>query len=142
MEKKLLFILAAAIVSAGTLFAGDSASNVTIQPRRTSPTDGKGMYSSYCAPCHGVDGRGNGPLASSLKRKPSNLAALSQNNGGTYPAAHVIGVMEHQSWVTDHKQTSMPDWGSVLGMMKQDNKLDVPLRIRNLSRYVETLQTK
>ncbi len=25
--------------------------------------NGKQMYASYCASCHGVDGRGNGPVA-------------------------------------------------------------------------------
>ena len=34
-----------------------------IPVKKTTPTDGKQMYTSYCAPCHGVDGKGHGPAA-------------------------------------------------------------------------------
>ncbi len=142
MPKKSLFILIAATIAAGTLFASESNSTVTIHTERTSPADGKAMYTSYCAPCHGVDGRGKGPLSSSLKRTPSDLTVLSRNNGGAFPSVHVIGVLGHGTRVSGHEPSSMPDWGSLLGMINQDNKLAAPLRMSNLSRYLETLQAK
>ena len=40
--------------------------------------NGKQMYVSYCAPCHGVDGKGNGPVAAALKKQPADLAVLSK----------------------------------------------------------------
>jgi mono/diheme cytochrome c family protein len=39
----------------------------------TSPASGKEMYISYCAACHGTDGKGNGPAASALKIPPADL---------------------------------------------------------------------
>ena len=142
MSKKSFFVLIAATVAAATLFASDSKSNVTIQAAKVSATNGKAMYGSYCAPCHGVDGKGNGRLSASLKRTPANLTLLSKNNGGVYPATHVIGVLGHGTSLSGHDQSGMPSWASALGNIDQSNKLDAPLRISNLSKYLETLQTK
>lgn len=34
---------------------------------------GRGIYMQNCAQCHGVTGRGNGPVSSSMIKKPANL---------------------------------------------------------------------
>ena len=31
---------------------------------QSDPSSGKAMYTSYCAPCHGASGKGDGPVAS------------------------------------------------------------------------------
>ena len=38
---------------------------------------GRVLYTTYCASCHGVDGRGSGPVAGSLVVRPSDLRAKS-----------------------------------------------------------------
>jgi mono/diheme cytochrome c family protein len=141
MSNKPFFVLIATTVAAATLFASDSK-NVTIQTAKASADDGKAMYGNYCAPCHGVDGKGNGPISSSLKRTPTNLTQLSKNNGGVFPEFHVIGVLGHGTSASGHDQSGMPAWAPTLGKIDQNNKLDAPLRISNLTKYVETLQTK
>jgi cytochrome c oxidase cbb3-type subunit 2 len=35
------------------------------------PARGRALFGLYCATCHGVDGRGDGPLAAALGRKPA-----------------------------------------------------------------------
>jgi mono/diheme cytochrome c family protein len=37
---------------------------------------GKGIFTSDCSTCHGVNAKGDGPAAAALDPKPSNLAAL------------------------------------------------------------------
>ena len=37
---------------------------------------GKQTYKEYCAACHGFDGKGGGPAASSLNKQPPNLTTL------------------------------------------------------------------
>lgn len=36
-------------------------------------TDGKQLFVTYCAKCHGVSGAGDGPSAGSLRVQPANL---------------------------------------------------------------------
>jgi len=37
------------------------------------PARGQGIYETRCAPCHGTEGRGDGPAAAGLEPKPRNL---------------------------------------------------------------------
>ena len=78
MLKSLLVTAVAAMLAASLSFADQSQSKVVIPVNKTSPTDGKQMYTSYCAPCHGVDGKGNGPAASALKARPTDLTELAK----------------------------------------------------------------
>jgi hypothetical protein len=50
------------------------------------------MFTQYCAPCHGVDGAGNGPAASPVTQ-PTNLTQLGKKHDGKYPANTVAGVL-------------------------------------------------
>lgn len=49
-------------ITLGAGYAADqsTARKVIIPASKTQATNGKQMYVSYCAPCHGVDGRGGG----------------------------------------------------------------------------------
>ena len=47
--------------------------------KAVSPASGKEMYMSYCAVCHGTDGKGGGPAASALKVPPTDLTLLSED---------------------------------------------------------------
>ena len=40
------------------------------QDATPSSASGKEMYLAYCAVCHGVDGKGDGPVASLLRIRP------------------------------------------------------------------------
>ena len=46
---------------------------------------GKAEYRSSCAPCHGIDAKGDGSVADSLKTRPTDLTALAKNNNGVFP---------------------------------------------------------
>ena len=49
----------------------------------TNPSDGQQMFTSYCAPCHGRAGKGDGPAAPALNPKPADLTQLTKKAGGT-----------------------------------------------------------
>jgi mono/diheme cytochrome c family protein len=142
MLKNLFFVFWAAIVAAGIGYANAAAAKVVVQTPKTAPTDGKQMYSNYCASCHGVDGKGRGPVAGMLKTQPSDLTVLSKNNGGKFPAAHVASVLQFGAEHPAHGSAEMPVWGPVLGQMNQATPQERALRISNLSRYLETLQAR
>ena len=98
------------------------------------------MYTSYCAPCHGVDGRGNGPAAAALKTQPTDLTGLQKNNHGKFPDAHIVAILQFGTELPAHGSAKMPVWGPILGKMNQTNAQDKQLRISNLSRYLESIQ--
>ena len=142
MLKRLLVTAFTATLAVGIGYADQSNSKVTIPVNKTSATSGKQMYVNYCAPCHGVDGRGQGPVASALKTPPPDLTVLARNNHGKFPDSHVATVLENGSLIASHGSAEMPVWGPILGKMNQRNAQDRLLRISNLSRYLETMQVK
>lgn len=136
-----IFAMAAGLVLAAG-YADQSKTKVVIPVQKTSPTDGKQMFNSYCAPCHGVDGKGNGPAAQALKTQPVDLTSLARMNHGKYPDTHVLSVLQFGSEIPAHGSLEMPVWGPILGKMNTANSQDKDLRLGNLSRYLEKMQAK
>ena len=83
LKRPLLPVLAAAILV--VLGYAQSNTNGTIAVNKTTATSGMQMYINYCASCHGVDGRGNGPAAAARRMPPTDLTVLSKNNHGVFP---------------------------------------------------------
>jgi len=65
-----------------------------------------------CASCHGVDGRGNGPIAKFLTPKPSDLTLLAKRNGGEYPFLKIFLMIDGREDVAAHGDRAMPVWGN------------------------------
>ncbi len=57
-----LFLLMAGVLSTGLIAAS-----------RQAATDSEELYRNYCAVCHGAEGRGDGPAASSFDPPPPDL---------------------------------------------------------------------
>ena len=100
------------------------------------------MYDSYCASCHGVDGKGDGPAAPALRTVPANLTTLAVKNGGTFPAAHVATEIQRGAMIPAHGSKEMPVWGPIFMTMGGHSAAQVQLRIRNLTNYLESIQAK
>jgi mono/diheme cytochrome c family protein len=142
MMKRLLVTAMTAVFAAGMCYADQSTSKVTIPVDKTPATDGKLMYVNYCAPCHGVDGRGRGPVASALRTPPNDLTQLTKVNRGRFPDAHIVTVLQNGADTPSHGSVEMPVWGPILGKMNVTNPQARLLRVSNLSRYLETIQAK
>src|SRR5450759_261679 len=119
--KRLLLTATALILAVAMGYADQATKKVVIPVDRTNPTSGKQMYTSYCAPCHGVDGRGNGPAASALKNQPMDLTGLAKANHGKFPDTHIVSVLKFGSETPAHGSAHMPVWGPILGRMNQSN---------------------
>jgi len=57
------------------------------------PVDGASIFGNYCAACHGLDGRGNGPVSKALKHEVPDLTRLSLRNHGTFPVLYVRSLL-------------------------------------------------
>jgi mono/diheme cytochrome c family protein len=74
---------------------------------------GQALFLRHCASCHGLSGKGDGPLASSLQRDPSDLTEIARRSGGSFNEADVMAVIDGQRSVTEHGPREMPVWGAV-----------------------------
>jgi mono/diheme cytochrome c family protein len=102
---------------------------------------GKDSFDAYCAACHGGNGRGDGPVAASLRNIPTDLAALASRNGNSFPREQVTSVLTGTGrTVAGHGTTEMPIWGPLFRMFESDARTRV--RIDNLVAYLETLQVR
>ncbi len=146
--KKLIFVLPALIAFTCMAAAQDqmqdqtkpTIQHVTVKP--TSAASGKEMFTSYCAVCHGKDGKGGGPAASALKTPPADLTLLSKNNGGKYPSLKVSSVLRGTADLPAHGSQDMPVWGPLFRSISGGHDSEVQQRVSNLTNYIETLQAK
>ena len=136
------------LIAALLLAAVPSGSqNVTVKTKPivyTHPDDGREMYISYCAPCHGMTGEGNGPAAPAFKHAPANLTILAKTHGGKYPQDTVATTLSFGTNVPAHGDVKMPVWGDLFRSLDSESGASsVPkLRIKNLTEYIKTLQAK
>lgn len=110
--------------------------------KAVSPASGKEMYMSYCAVCHGTDGKGGGPAASALKAAPTNLTLLSKTNEGKYPALKVAASIRGEDSLPAHGSKEMPVWGKLFWSMSSGHHSEVQQRVVNLNQYIESIQQK
>jgi mono/diheme cytochrome c family protein len=124
---------------------GSEASEGRINKRPaqyTSPSSGKTMYLTYCASCHGKDGKGGGPAASAMKIAPTDLTVLATKNRGIFPENHVAQTIKGDSNTPSHGSKDMPVWGPIFGAIGTKSEGVPQLRLRNLTKYIESLQQK
>ena len=101
---------------------------------------GSGLYSTYCAVCHGTDAKGTGPLAQSLKRRPADLTLLAKNNHGTYDRDLVRRIIDGKNPVKGHGGGDMPVWGDAFERSVDAGPQAAPERIDALVEYLATRQ--
>jgi len=94
--------------------------HAALAQQELSQSTGKGIFTKYCARCHGVDGKGNGPDANKLSEKPADLTRISKRNHGKFPAQRVAQVIDGRQGLIDvaghvqvpaHGPRDMPIWG-------------------------------
>jgi mono/diheme cytochrome c family protein len=107
------------------------------------PVEGASIFRSYCAACHGVDGRGNGPASKALKQEVPDLTKLSQRNDGKFPAVHVRNTIQFgaDDLLPAHGSKTMPIWGPLFHEIDFDRDLG-NVRLENIVKYLESIQRK
>ena len=135
---------------AGTMLAFVAALPLVLAPQgptaqvsqRPLPIDGVQVFRSYCASCHGADGKGAGPAARALKHAPPDLTLISRRNVGRFPHDHVKATIagEEQS-VSAHGSREMPIWGPVFHDVEGDQDWG-EVRLENVTTFLQSLQRK
>lgn len=71
---------------------------------------GEAIFGYYCATCHGNDATGNGPMSPSMVVRPTDLTALSAQNGGVFPTTRVVMRIDGRDPLVSHG-SMMPVYG-------------------------------
>lgn len=103
---------------------------------------GEVSYRVYCLNCHGVEARGDGPMAEVLKVQPTDLTRLSAEAGGTFPRDQLREVIDGRRDVLSHGRREMPVWGLAFRERGRDSdqEAEVQARIDDLLAFLESIQ--
>jgi mono/diheme cytochrome c family protein len=102
---------------------------------------GRDLFATYCASCHGVSGRGNGPAAEELRRRPADLTQLAKQNGGIFNGARIHSIVDGRA-VKAHGTMEMPVWGDAFKWREGLPEDGIKVRIDALVRYLESIQER
>ncbi|HWE51547.1 MAG TPA: cytochrome c [Bryobacteraceae bacterium] len=96
---------------------------------------GSESYRTYCASCHGIDGKGSGPAAAALRKAPPDLTLINKRNHGEFPAFRITHIIDGFEVQAAHGSREMPVWGDYF----RDKEL-LELREHNLTDYLRSIQ--
>jgi mono/diheme cytochrome c family protein len=120
-----------------------SAQTPGAPPPTESRVGGSSVFKTYCASCHGESGRGDGPVAQFLKRKPADLTRIAERNKGTYPAERVFQMIDGRQVVKAHGDSQMPVWGDAFSKSTTDSDAAaVKAKIDALVEHIESIQAR
>jgi hypothetical protein len=102
---------------------------------------GPDLFRAYCASCHGIDGRGDGPIAPILRTPPSDLTTIAKRNRGVFPSKRLEIIIAADDLIAAHGNREMPIWGPIFHQVEWDQDLG-EVRLQNLIKYVESIQKR
>jgi len=123
-------------VLAAAMFAGGAARPAPAQDL-SGYQSGESLYRAHCASCHGVDGRGDGPVAASLKVEVPDLTRIARRQGGRFPAEQLRRIIDGRTTLPPHGTRAMPVWGEAFGSEKQASRV-----VELLVQYLQSIQTE
>lgn len=117
-------------------------------PGQSGPS-GSEDFTSFCAGCHGVGGKGDGEVASSLAKTPADLTALVARNEGRFPTTEVMAKIwgaGSKSAAGQSSHASMPEFAALLesDLVPYDGGDGIytptPLRLVQIAEYLKAIQ--
>jgi len=140
MQRRVPMLVLVLLVSV----AVSASAQIRSQPQPPiRPVDGGSIFRNYCAACHGLDGRGQGPVSKALKQEVPDLTRLAQRNDGAFPAIHVRTTILFgaDDLLPAHGSKGMPIWGPIFHEIEFDRDLG-NVRVENVTKYLESIQRK
>ena len=129
------------------LITGMSALELSGQtPKQTGTKDpqdpGAQLYKTYCASCHGLTGRGDGPVAESFRKPVPDLTGYTERNDGVFPSERVRQIVDGRG-IAAHGTREMPVWGDAFRSERGGLSAEaVKARIDAIVRYLEAIQQR
>ena len=105
-------------------------------------------YQNYCADCHGLGGKGDGPSRFTIPMNPppTDLTEMAKKNGGVFPFDEATASIDGRKNIPSHARLQMPFWGTTFQKpgkeFTPESNREVKKRIEAITQYVEHLQQK
>jgi mono/diheme cytochrome c family protein len=111
--------------------------------QQPSKFDGGDVFRTYCVVCHGTSAKGDGPLASSMRKPPPDLTQFTKQHQGKFPRDLVGKIIDGREPVTGHGGADMPVWGDAFSQsLENADPASVKQKIQALVDYIESVQQK
>ena len=136
-------LVALALISALDLGVAGQQNGRTPPPPLVIPSmSGGDLFRFYCASCHGRDGKGDGPVAAALNRRPPDLTSIARRNSGRFPTDRVERfVTGDREPSAAHGSADMPVWGPIFQALDPHDQMN-RIRIENVVAFIESIQAK
>ncbi|HEX2494110.1 MAG TPA: cytochrome c [Steroidobacter sp.] len=104
---------------------------------------GEELYMRFCASCHGEGGRGDGPVAGSLRVETPDLTLIARRHGGEFPRDRIEQIIDGRYIIGAHGSRTMPVWGEDLSRIEigdPNAERATQTLISRLAEYLQRLQ--
>ena len=95
-------------IAAATVASGCAMSSREAPPLGESCVE---LYRAHCASCHGIEGRGDGPVAALMNVSVPDLTRIAVRKGGSFPEEEIARIIDGLSPLAAHGTRNMPVWG-------------------------------
>jgi mono/diheme cytochrome c family protein len=135
-----------ALAIAGCASQRDRLQEEIAPTRQQLVREGQRTYERACSSCHGLDGRGDGPVASTLRVRPTDLTTLAKKNGGVFPRDRVTAIITGDIPLAAHGTREMPVWRLRFAPTSSGAAATAALRTRRwldgMVDYLESIQER
>ena len=133
-------------LAVGAGFALVASTNLAGRPQESlaggaQSEEGRRLFTTYCASCHGTAARGDGPVADTLRVRPADLTQLAKD--GPFVADRVHRIIDGRDrYVKAHGSLEMPVWGDAFKRRDGLSEEGVKARIEAIVRYLQSVQRR
>lgn len=113
---------------------------------------GRFLYRENCVACHGMGGKGDGPLAGKVDTRGGvDLTLLAKANNGVFPVERAYEIIDGRQEIVAHGSRDMPVWGTAfLERVAAEGSVELPwgrefyvrIRVLALVDYLNRLQQR
>lgn len=128
-----------------TILALATALSALAQIAAAQSVAGAEEYTRACASCHGLTGRGDGPLSDYMTVEVPDLTQIKAQHNGVYPMLEVIHIIDGRTGLRGHG-SAMPVWGdrfaatAALEASDVGTEIEVRGRVLALAMYLQAIQ--
>jgi mono/diheme cytochrome c family protein len=115
----------------------------SLQQPSSGPNDpGAQLFRTYCASCHGISARGDGPAAGQMRKTPPDLTKYAARNSGVFPSERLRQIVDGRG-LAAHGDREMPVWGDAFHTARNGLTPEaVKARIDAIVRYLGAIQQR